>query len=104
MDRVPDNGTAVAYSHTHPNANKFSKGDINYANYYQIDAYVNGPNNEVKKYDYSTGEYPIFVGDITPDSLTEAEKQALEIEFYDSWHDHFVDGTCEYGCENMSTP
>ena len=51
MDRVPDNGTAVAYSHTHPNANKFSKGDINYANYYQIDAYVNGPNNEVKKYD-----------------------------------------------------
>ena len=106
MNRVPENGTAVAYSHTHPNSNSFSTGDINYADYYYIDAYFNGPNVNVNKYDQSTGNYPIFVGTITPDPLTEAEKLALVEEFHDSWYNHIVDGKCEKGfnCANIVWP
>ncbi len=106
MNRVPEYGTAVAYSHTHPNSNSFSGADIDYADYYSIDAYFNGPNVNVNKYDQSTGDYPIFVGTITPDPLTEDEKRALEEEFHDSWYNHIVDGECENGfnCANIAWP
>ncbi len=106
MGRVPSHGTAVAYSHTHPNSNSFSSSDINYANYYKIDAYFNGPNLEVQKYDYSTGQYPISVATITPTPLTDAQKQTLQTEFYDSWYGHIVNGYCSkgFGCGNMTWP
>ena len=82
------------------------RADIDYADYYSIDAYFNGPNVNVNKYDQSTGDYPIFVGTITPDPLTEAEKRALEEEFHDSWYNHIVDGECENGfnCANIAWP
>ena len=67
---VPSNGTTVAYSHTHPNSNEFSQQDIIVANNLKIDAYFNGPNLEVKKFNYITGQYPIDVGTITPTPLT----------------------------------
>lgn len=41
MNRVPN---IVAYAHTHPNSNQFSKADTDFANYYNVDAYVVGPN------------------------------------------------------------
>ena len=84
----------------------FSGADIDYADYYSIDAYFNGPNVNVNKYDQSTGDYPIFVGTITPDPLTEDEKRALEEEFHDSWYNHIVDGECENGfnCANIAWP
>ncbi|MGM9643495.1 MAG: DNRLRE domain-containing protein [Eubacteriales bacterium] len=106
MGRIPSNGTAVAYSHTHPNSNSFSSADINYANHYKIDAYFNGPNLEVNKYDYSSGQHPLYVDTITPTPLTTAQKQALQTEFYDSWHDHIVNGVCSKGfsCGSMSWP
>ena len=106
INRVPAHGTAVAYSHTHPNSNSFSEPDINFANYYYIDAYFNGPNVQVNKYDRSTNNHSIVVGTITPDPLTDAEKTALEIEFHDSWYGHIVDGQCtsNFNCGNMAWP
>jgi hypothetical protein len=106
IGRVPVDAIPVAYSHTHPNSNGFSTGDIGFAGDNYVDAYVNGPNARVIKYDYSTNSYPIFVGTITPDPLTDAEKMALESEFYDSWYSHIVDGECKDGfnCGNMAWP
>ena len=106
MGRVPSYGTAVAYSHTHPNSNSFSSSDISFANYYQIDAYFNGPNLSVQKYDYSTGQHPIPIATITPTPLTDEQKQALQTEFYDSWYGHIVNGSCSngFGCGNMTWP
>ena len=90
MGRALSYGTAVAYSHTHPNSNSFSSSDISFANYYQIDAYFNGPNLSVQKYDCSTGQHPIPIATITPTPLTDEQKQALQTEFYDSWYGHIV--------------
>ena len=106
MGRVPSYGTAVAYSHTHPNSNSFSSSDIDYADYYEIDAYFNGPNLAVQKYDYSTGQHPVPVANITPTPLTNAQKQALQAEFSDSWYGHIVNGSCSKGfsCGNMTWP
>lgn len=106
MNRVPDNGIAVAYSHTHIFSTVFSGDDIKFANLYRIDAYVSGPDFLVRKYDFSEGQNSIVIGTITPTPLTEAEKQTLQTQFYNSWHGHFVNGVCPngFGCENIIWP
>ena len=102
--RVPDNGTIVAYSHTHPNSNQFSSADITIANDLKIDAYFNGPNLQVKKFEYRTGQYPIDVGTITPTPLSDTEKQALQVAFSESWYEHLTDGSCNFNCDEKTWP
>ena len=106
MNHVPPYGEAVAYSHTHPNSNVFSSPDINYANNYGVDAYVNGPNLLLIKYDHTSGTYPITVGVVSPVSLSNSEKLMLQNNFSSSWYGHLVGGVCPdgFGCEHMIWP
>ncbi len=66
----------VAYVHTHPNSNSFSKADINVANNGGINAYVVGPNLELLKYNVASAS-TINLGMITPIALTDSQKIPL---------------------------
>lgn len=51
---TPKGTKAVAYAHTHPNSNVFSRADIRAAENLKIDAYVVGPNLEFQRYSLSS--------------------------------------------------
>ena len=105
MGRVPANGTAVAYAHTHPNGYKFSSADTQFADYYKINAYVVCPDFSLQCYNYSDGSQNTLC-QIFPDPLTDDQKRDL-LKLRTSWDAHFKeDGTCPggWGCERMAWP
>ena len=94
-NHVPRYGIQVAYAHTHPHSNTFSKPDYNYANSHSIDAYVIGPNLWVQKYSYYDDE-------VTKISMATVKEcgviQPERLNFLRSiWESHFVDGVCPNG-------
>jgi len=95
-------GTMVAYVHTHPNSNEFSKSDKDVAEKFSIDAYVISPNFKLQKYNASDGT-TVIVAIVFPNELTEAQKSSLEAEFQDSWEDH-VAGGCAFNCSHKNWP
>lgn len=101
---MPSSGTAIAYAHTHPNSNSFSQPDRDYASNHYINAYVVGPNYELQRYDYISGE-ETGLGKITPTPLTAAQMNDLN-SLIVSWEAHFVKGVCPsgFGCEDKSWP
>ena len=100
VDKISPSGTTiVAYTHTHPNDNEFSPGDISTANDSSINAYVVGPNLLLQKYCWETGGIiPLY--NICPTPLTSMQKSALVAQFQDSWNRHinFLHGTDENFC------
>ncbi len=103
LNSVPENVTKVAYSHTHPNSNKFSQLDKKFAVDNQLYGYVNGPDLMVRKYNYITEE-SVEVGTITPKPLTVSEKQSLYEEFYNSWYNHLNNEGIGFDCESKTWP
>ena len=90
----PKRTKIVAYIHTHPNENEFSGRDISFANKYDINAYVIGPNLELQRYNYLR-DYTISLGQISPRPLLSSEKEKLISQFQASWDEHIAGG---HGC------
>ena len=92
MNRVPEDGTPVAYAHTHPTYNGFSQGDIDTANHYNIDAYVVSPSYELKKYINGSNDFGgAYVALIEPFPLTESQKREL-VGWKIAWDEHITAG------------
>lgn len=91
---VPDSAQIVAYVHTHPNSNKFSGGDINYANYYGWNGYVVIPNYTVLKYECGSEDLNgVTIGEFVPVAITLSQEEIEKLKGI--WYGHFeADGTC----------
>ncbi len=103
IGRVTPQGTQlVAYAHTHPNSVVFSDPDKSVAVSLGIDAYVVGPDLNLQRYDYTTGEIS-SVGFITPLVLTDQQKADLIGSFQSSWDAHVAEG-CKFNCRDKLWP
>ena len=99
---TPKGTTTVAYAHTHPNSNVFSRADIQAAKNLRIDAYVVGPNLELQRYNLSSAS-TTNLGVISPIALTDAQRASLVTEFQVSWDAHIAAG-CDFDCDRMIWP
>ena len=99
---TPKGTQAVAYAHTHPNSNVFSRADIRVAEGLKIDAYVVGPNLELQRYSLSSAS-ATNLGVISPVALTDAQRSSLVAEFQVSWDEHVSSG-CDFGCDSKTWP
>ena len=92
MNRVPEDGTPVAYAHTHPTYNGFSQGDIDAANHYSVDAYVVSPSYELIKYINGSNDFGgAYVALIEPFPLSESQKREL-VGWRIAWDEHITAG------------
>ena len=92
---VPSGAKIVAYAHTHPNGNSFSKADITHSHAKGKTTYVACPSLNLLKYtpwQSDLGEQ--FVGEFKPVGLSYYDKIDYILRFYGPWLEH-IDG-CEY--------
>ena len=101
---APSGAKLVATAHTHPNSNEFSETDKNSAVKFAFDSYVVGPNLNVQKFNYATGDVTI-VGTITLVELSKEQRVQLRAEFEASWYGHIASGDANgFDCSNMPWP
>ena len=102
LSLVPESAQVVAYVHTHPNAGRFSTGDINFANKHNWNAYVAIPSHEILMYKANSSEDPINLGGFTPVIIQLSQDEINILE--EIWYGHFKkDGSCKSGfdsCKN----
>ena len=99
---VPKGANYVAFAHTHPNSDIFSKGDRWIANKYLGNAYVAGPSGVIKKkifLYYKTED----VGTFVPMPLTDYQRTKLEETYADAWVAHTKEG-CGFDCSEKIWP
>jgi hypothetical protein len=99
---VPQGAHYVAFAHTHPNSDNFSRADRKIANWFLGNAYVAGPSGVIKKriFLHPNDE---TVGTLTPMPLTNYQRTKLADTYADAWIDHTKDG-CGFGCSEKIWP
>jgi hypothetical protein len=98
----------VAIVHTHPNSNEFSglnngKGDVGFANYYNVNIYMVGPNLHLQRYNVSDGSVDAVCA-INPSPLDDEQRVNLAVLTEESWDAHVRGGYCGFGCPYMTWP
>ena len=98
----------VAYAHSHPTGKEISGPDEDWANFFQVDAYLINPDRQLQRYDWQTGKTTPLgqLGQISPKLLSSRQKAYLISICQGSWENHVANLPCQHGyvCGMRSWP